>query len=39
MRGWMLAGLLRHPAPMIGTLAAATTAATLAIAALSLIHI
>lgn len=33
MRGWMLAGLLRHPAPMIGTLAAATTAATLAIAA------
>lgn len=33
MRGWMLAGLRRHPGPMAGTLAAATTAATLAIAA------
>jgi putative ABC transport system permease protein len=33
MRGWMLAGLGRRPGPMIGTLAAAATAATLAIAA------
>ena len=33
MRGWLLAGLRRQPGPMIGTLAAAATAATLAIAA------
>jgi len=33
MRGWMLAGLRRQPGPMIGTLAAAATAATLSIAA------
>ena len=33
MRGWMLAGLRRHPGPMVGTLAAAATAATLSIAA------
>ena len=33
MRGWMLSGLRRHPGPMIGTLAAAATAATLTIAA------
>jgi putative ABC transport system permease protein len=33
MRSWMLAGLRRHPGPMIGTLAAAATAATLSIAA------
>jgi putative ABC transport system permease protein len=33
MRGWMLAGLHRHPGPMIGTLAAAATAAALSIAA------
>jgi putative ABC transport system permease protein len=32
MRGWMLAGLRRHPGPMIGTLAAATTTAALMIA-------
>ena len=32
-RGWMLAGLRRQPGPMIGTLAAAATAATLTIAA------
>jgi putative ABC transport system permease protein len=36
MRGWMLAGLRRQPGPMIGTLAAATTAASLAIAAFGL---
>jgi putative ABC transport system permease protein len=33
MRGWVLAGLRRQPGPMAGTLAAAATAATLAIAA------
>lgn len=33
MPGWLLAGLRRHPGPMIGTLAAAATAATLTIAA------
>ena len=33
MGGWLLAGLRRQPGPMIGTLAAAATAATLAIAA------
>ena len=33
MSGWMLAGLRRRPAPMIGTLVAATTAAALSIAA------
>jgi len=33
MPGWMLAGLRRHPGPMVGTLAAAATAATLSIAA------
>jgi putative ABC transport system permease protein len=33
--GWILAGLRRRPAPMIGTLVAATTAAALSIAALS----
>src|SRR5215475_10981967 len=32
MRGWMLAGLRRHPGPVIGTLAAATTTAALMIA-------
>jgi putative ABC transport system permease protein len=32
MRGWMLTGLRRHPGPMIGTLAAATTTAALMIA-------
>ncbi|HEY6497718.1 MAG TPA: FtsX-like permease family protein [Trebonia sp.] len=33
MGGWMLAGLRRHPGPVIGTLAAAVTAATLSVAA------
>ena len=33
MRGWLLAGLRYQPGPMIGTLAAAVTAATLSIAA------
>jgi putative ABC transport system permease protein len=33
MRSWLLAGLRRQPGPVIGTLAAAVTAATLAIAA------
>ncbi len=33
MRGWLLAGLRRQPGPVIGTLAAATVAATLNIAA------
>ena len=32
--GWRLAGLRRHPAPMIGTLAAAVTTATISVAAL-----
>jgi len=32
MRGWMLAGLRRHPGPLIGTLAAATTTAALLVA-------
>jgi len=33
MRGWLLAGLRHQPGPMIGTLAAAVTAAALSIAA------
>ncbi|HEY3868375.1 MAG TPA: FtsX-like permease family protein [Actinocrinis sp.] len=37
MSGWMLAGLRRRPAPMIGTLVAATTAAMLSIAAFSVV--
>src|SRR5215469_5091791 len=32
--GWRRAGLRRHPAPMIGTLAAAVTTATISVAAL-----
>jgi putative ABC transport system permease protein len=35
MRGWMLAGLRRRPGPVLGTLVAATTAATLSVAAAS----
>lgn len=35
MRGWMLAGMRRNPGPMIGTLVAAVTAATLTVAAIS----
>ena len=35
MRGWMLAGARRQPGPVIGTLVAAATAATLTVAALS----
>ena len=37
MRGWKLAGLRRRPGPVIGTLVAATTAATLTVAALGVI--
>ncbi|HSZ40474.1 MAG TPA: FtsX-like permease family protein [Trebonia sp.] len=33
MRGWAFAGLRRHPGPVLGTLAAAVTAATLSVAA------
>ena len=35
MRGWMVAGLRRRPGPVLGTLMAATTAATLSVAAVS----
>jgi putative ABC transport system permease protein len=35
MRGWVLAGMRRNPGPVIGTLVAAATAATLTIAAIS----
>lgn len=35
MRGWRLAGLRRNPGPVIGTLVAAVTAATISVAALS----
>jgi putative ABC transport system permease protein len=35
-RGWMLAGLLRHPGPLIGTVVASATAATLTVAAISI---
>lgn len=35
MRGWVLAGLRRRPGPILGTLVAATTAATLSVAAVS----
>ena len=34
-RGWMLAGLLRNPGPVIGTLVAAVVAAALTVAALA----
>jgi putative ABC transport system permease protein len=34
-RGWMLAGLLRNPAPVIGTLVASVVTAALAIAAIT----
>jgi putative ABC transport system permease protein len=34
-RGWMLAGLLRHPGPVIGTLVAAAVAAALTVAAIA----
>jgi len=37
MRGWKLAGLGRRPGPLIGTLVAAATAATLSVAAVSLV--
>jgi putative ABC transport system permease protein len=37
MGGWMLAGLRRHPGPLVGTLAAAVTAATLSVAAFGVV--
>jgi putative ABC transport system permease protein len=37
MGGWMLAGMRRNPGPLIGTLVAAVTAATLTVAAGSLL--
>ncbi|HLK02306.1 MAG TPA: FtsX-like permease family protein [Streptosporangiaceae bacterium] len=37
MRGWMLAGLRRGPGPLIGTVIASATAATLATAALGVV--
>jgi len=36
MRGWMLAGIRRAPGPLIGTVVAAATAATMSVAALSI---
>jgi len=37
MRGWMLAGIRRNPGPLIGTLVAVVTAATLTVASVSLL--
>jgi putative ABC transport system permease protein len=37
MRGWMLAGIRRNPGPLTGTLVAVVTAATLTVAAVSVL--
>ncbi|MBV9379387.1 MAG: FtsX-like permease family protein [Streptosporangiaceae bacterium] len=37
MRGWMLAGIRRGPGPLVGTVVASAVAATLSVAAISLV--